>query len=373
MKSDPAVIWRQVSGSRAHATHAGNYGLQSRRRNHTPVRPVRFLPGREVFAALDEADAANGQLDLDAIMSEPPASGADQTGRNRAAGGNARDESDTITFPHFEPDPNAPDEDATVAALPTLSRYSTDKPRRGPGLMRGLLLTLVVLQAGPTFLWLRARFPTFTTSPVAVADDTAPAAQPPAVAAPPDPARPRSNGPPPPRPVGTGSVASTKASPAASTGVLSTAASVASQKAVASLPAGALSVVAPVPMQVYAKGRLIGTTKAKTITLPVGTHDLDFVSEEVGYRAKRSVAVREAETTQVRLDAPMGMLSVNATPSAEVWIDNQRIGETPIGNFRVAIGRRRVLFRHPTLGDRRAIVLVTLTQPASISMDFGQK
>ena len=174
-------------------------------------------------------------------------------------------------------------------------------------------------------------------------------------------------------PVGTGSVGSTKASPAASTGVLPTGASVASQKAVASLPTGAVSVVAPVPMQVYAKGRLIGTTKANTITLPVGNHDLDFVSEEVGYRAKRSVAVREAETTQVRLDAPLGMLSVNATPSAEVWIDNQRIGETPIGNFQVAIGRRRVLFRHPTLGDRRAIVLVTLTQPASISMDFGQK
>ena len=62
---------------------------------------------------------------------------------------------------------------------------------------------------------------------------------------------------------------------------------------------------------VYAKGRLIGTTKANTITLPVGNHDLDFVSEEVGYRAKRSVAVREAQTTQVRLDAP------EPTPSAD--------------------------------------------------------
>ena len=120
-------------------------------------------------------------------------------------------------------------------------------------------------------------------------------------------------------------------------------------------------------------GRLIGTTGAKAIKLPVGNHDLDFTSEEVGYRASRRVAVRADQTTQVRLDAPTGMLSVNATPWAQVFIDNQLIGETPIGNFRAAIGQRQVVFRHPEFGERRATVLVTLKQPARISTDFTKR
>ena len=230
-----------------------------------------------------------------------------------------------------------------------------------------------MLQAVPTFLWLRAHFGTSTTRrrPRRTGRRTCGSTSRGRSAN-------RAGSPQVNRtscasPGGDQLVASAKAAPAASAGVRSTAAPVASRNAPPPSPAGSVSVVAPVPMQVYAKGRLIGTTKAKTITLPVGNHDLDFVSEDVGYRAKRSVAVHAAQTIQVRLEAPMGMLSVNATPWAEVWIDNQRIGETPIGNFRAAIGQREVLFRHPKFGERRATVLVTLKQPARISMDFTKR
>src|SRR4029453_10454311 len=94
--------------------------------------------------------------------------------------------------------------------------------------------------------------------------------------------------------------------------------------ATAAASTGRLSVTTPVPMQIYLKGKLVGITDAETILLPVGNHDLEFISEAVGYRATRRVTVKAARTTKVRLDPPSGLLSINASPWAEVWVDNQR-------------------------------------------------
>jgi hypothetical protein len=137
--------------------------------------------------------------------------------------------------------------------------------------------------------------------------------------------------------------------------------------------AGLIAVTAPVPLRVYERGRLVGTTEAETLMLAAGSHDLEFVNENVGYRVRRAVTVRAGVTSPIQLEAPKGTLHVNAIPWAEVWIDNERIGETPIGNLQTRIGTRQVVFRHPELGERRATVLVTLTTPARISMDLRNK
>ena len=137
-----------------------------------------------------------------------------------------------------------------------------------------------------------------------------------------------------------------------------------------SMVAGMISVTAPVPMRVYSGSRLVGTTEADSLMLPVGNHTLDFVNEAVGYRARRTVTVQAGKVTTTKLDPPSGTLHVNAVPWAEVWLDNQRIGETPIGNVASPIGTHEVVFRHPELGERKGTVLVTLKGPARISMDL---
>jgi hypothetical protein len=137
--------------------------------------------------------------------------------------------------------------------------------------------------------------------------------------------------------------------------------------------AGLVAIEAPVPMHVYLRGKLVGTTEADTIMLPVGTHDLALENAAVGFKARRSVAVQAGRTTAVTVEAPTGVLNVNAVPWAEVWIDNQRVGETPIGNVQARIGTREVVFRHPEFGERRTTVLVTLKGPARVSMDMRAK
>jgi hypothetical protein len=136
------------------------------------------------------------------------------------------------------------------------------------------------------------------------------------------------------------------------------------------IAAGLLSVVAPLPLQVYSRGRLIGTSEAETLMLPLGSHELEFVNQDVGYRTSRSVTIQAGRNANLRIDPPTGTLHLNALPWAEVWVDDKRIGETPIGNMNVAIGTRQIVFRHPDLGERRTRVLVTLKEPARVSMDL---
>jgi hypothetical protein len=139
------------------------------------------------------------------------------------------------------------------------------------------------------------------------------------------------------------------------------------------LLAGMLSVSAPVPLRLFERGRLVGTTEAESTMLPQGTHQLEFVNEAVGFHVRRTVVIRPGATSSVKLDAPPGTLHINAVPWAEVWIDGERIGDTPIGNLQVKIGSREIVFRHPDLGERRTTAMVTLKEPVRISMDLRKK
>lgn len=236
----------------------------------------------------------------------------------------------------------------------TAARADADAGRGGRGAPRWLMAALMaalIIEAIPAGLFLSSRL--FSEADPAVAPPSSPMFAPMIAGAPPcePPAMAFAN------------MDSTPAAPPAA------AAPVVTSRALA----GTLAVMAPVPMRVYEDGRLVGTTEAETIMLPVGTHDLEFVNDSVGYRTRRIVEVRAGRTSEIELEPPMGTIHVNALPWAEVWIDNQRVGETPIGNLRTRIGHRQVVFRHPQLGERRATVLVTLTAPARISMDLRSK
>ncbi len=136
---------------------------------------------------------------------------------------------------------------------------------------------------------------------------------------------------------------------------------------------GWVSMKTPVPMQVFEEGRLVGTTEADRIMLPVGTHRLDVVSEALGYRSRHEVAIRTGQTSTLRLEMPTGALALNAQPWAEVWVDGERVGETPIGNLTRTIGPHEVVFRHPDLGEKKTTVVVTLKEPARVGVDLRSK
>ena len=134
--------------------------------------------------------------------------------------------------------------------------------------------------------------------------------------------------------------------------------------------AGWISVKLPFAAEIRQQGRLLGTTEADRLMLPSGTQELEFVNEALAYRYVRKIQVVAGKTTAIGLEIPKGVLSLNASPWAEVWVDGARVGETPIGNLAVPIGAHEVVFKHPQLGEKRHAVSVTAGGPVRLSVDM---
>jgi hypothetical protein len=133
---------------------------------------------------------------------------------------------------------------------------------------------------------------------------------------------------------------------------------------------GWIAISSPVAVHVFEEQRLIGTSDMDRIMLPSGDHDLELVSEPVGYRTSRRVRVAAGQTETIALDLPRTSLSINAVPWAEVYIDGSRVGDTPLGNLSQTIGQHEIVFRHPQLGERRVTTVVTLKETNRVSMDM---
>jgi serine/threonine-protein kinase len=94
------------------------------------------------------------------------------------------------------------------------------------------------------------------------------------------------------------------------------------------------------------------------------------VNDTLGYRVTKSIQVPPGKVVPITLELPPGVINVNASPWAEVWIDGRRVGETPIGNLPLSIGSHEVLFKHPQLGEKRQAISVTLKAPVRLSVDM---
>jgi hypothetical protein len=140
----------------------------------------------------------------------------------------------------------------------------------------------------------------------------------------------------------------------------------------ASAAAGWVAFTAPVDLEIYERERLIGTTKTERLMLPAGRHELTLVNGPLEFRNTLVVDVAPGRTSTRPVAMPNGSLSVNALPWANVWIDGQPVGITPLANLPVPIGSHEVLWRHPGLGEQRRTVAVTAVSPVRIGVDFSQ-
>src|SRR5262245_37596648 len=136
---------------------------------------------------------------------------------------------------------------------------------------------------------------------------------------------------------------------------------------------GWLSVSAPVDVQIFENKRLLGTSQSERIMVSAGRHEIEIVNEVLGYRMTKVVQVPAGRVMPIKVEWPRGTIAVNAVPWAEVWIDGDRIGETPIGNYSLPIGPHEIVFRHPELGEKRYAATVTVNAPARVSVDLRKK
>jgi PEGA domain len=135
---------------------------------------------------------------------------------------------------------------------------------------------------------------------------------------------------------------------------------------------GYLSVTSAVPVDVFQDGNLLGSSQSARIMMLAGRHTLDIANDSLGFRTARPVTIAPGAVSKISIELPSGTLSVNAVPWAEVWMDGQRIGETPIANLPARIGPHELVFRHPQFSEQRRSVTVTLKAPARVGVDLRQ-
>jgi hypothetical protein len=136
---------------------------------------------------------------------------------------------------------------------------------------------------------------------------------------------------------------------------------------------GWIALSAPADVQLFENKRLIGSSQSERLMVSAGRHEIEIINEALGYRAVRTIQVAPGKVTPVRVEFPKGMIALNALPWADVWVDGEKVGETPIGNLQLTIGTHDILFRHPDLGEQRHKATISLTAPARLSVDMRKK
>jgi hypothetical protein len=134
--------------------------------------------------------------------------------------------------------------------------------------------------------------------------------------------------------------------------------------------AGFFEVESPLELRIMENGQLLGLSTAAPLMLRAGTHKFELVNESAEVHLARAVTVDAGKTAHLKVPAPNGTLSVNASPWAEVFVDGKSIGVTPLGDIQVPVGNREIVWRHPQLGEKRQTVMVGAQTPTRLSVDF---
>jgi hypothetical protein len=133
---------------------------------------------------------------------------------------------------------------------------------------------------------------------------------------------------------------------------------------------GWITVDSPLVLRVVRNGDFLGTSEDGRIPLPAGTQVIGLENESVNFREVRTIEVPTNRGVTVAVALPQGTLNINAMPWAEVFVDNHRIGETPVSQLALPIGPHEILYRHPQFGDRRVTVIVKVGTPGRTFVDF---
>jgi hypothetical protein len=133
---------------------------------------------------------------------------------------------------------------------------------------------------------------------------------------------------------------------------------------------GWLSISSPFDVDVFENDDVIGSSGASRIMLAAGRHNITISSRALEFQDTRRIDVVAGKTTTIRIDPPKVSVSVNARPWADITLDGNNVGQTPIANLPVSIGSHDMVFKHPELGERKQTVTVSLKGPNRIAVDL---
>jgi hypothetical protein len=131
---------------------------------------------------------------------------------------------------------------------------------------------------------------------------------------------------------------------------------------------GFLSVPSRIPLEIYDGTRKIGTSDEGHIGLAPGQYKVRLINKHYGFAEDAELTIKPGEVSTHQVMLPEGSLRVTTEAGAEIFVEGELVGVAPLAAFRVPIGAREVLVRHPELGERRQSVEIVLGQPVELGI-----
>jgi len=122
---------------------------------------------------------------------------------------------------------------------------------------------------------------------------------------------------------------------------------------------GYLVVTSDRAADVVLDGRPLGRTPLRRVQLTPGGHTLSLTTEGIAGVLRDRVEVAPGQSLQKSYSfREVGYLQVVVRPWAEVAIDGQPVGQTPMARLEVVPGQHTVTLTHPEAGERREVVRI---------------
>jgi hypothetical protein len=129
-----------------------------------------------------------------------------------------------------------------------------------------------------------------------------------------------------------------------------------------------VKIVAPIVLDVSEDGKSLGSTEQPTLSLPPGKHVLTLSNVEFGYTYTHTFDINAGDVRTITLD-PRVAVDFRASPWAEVWMNDEKIGRTPFVH-ELRLGTHELVFKHPRFGERHITATVRATMAAPITVDM---
>ncbi|HEX7485943.1 MAG TPA: PEGA domain-containing protein [Vicinamibacterales bacterium] len=131
-----------------------------------------------------------------------------------------------------------------------------------------------------------------------------------------------------------------------------------------------VKVTAPYELRVYEAGRMFGTTGKAPVMVPPGRHYVEFSNPALGLKLRQFIDAVPGQLVVVPIELPAGTMNLFADRAAEVYVDGQKVGDTPLTSLSVPLGSHEVVFRNATYGEVKYTVAVTLAAPVRLNVTF---
>jgi hypothetical protein len=133
---------------------------------------------------------------------------------------------------------------------------------------------------------------------------------------------------------------------------------------------GFLHVSSPIELEISEGQQIIQFDARGQALLKPGAHQIRFANRALGFVEVRRVEIKPGDVTSISVEPKVSKLSVTASLPSEVFVDGDRVGETPLNDAAIRVGTRDVVVKNAS-GERRRTITVLANQPVQLEFDFA--